>query len=38
VRYGPFAFPVETVRDIKFVEPVQLRTEILRGEVVAAKQ
>jgi hypothetical protein len=33
VRYGPFAFPVETVRDIKLVEPVKTESRLVSGSM-----
>ena len=31
VRYGPFAFPVETVRDIRQIEPVKIESRLVSG-------
>ena len=33
VRYGPFAFPVETVRDIRQVEPVKTESRLVSGSM-----
>jgi len=33
VRYGPFAFPVETVRDIKLVEPARTESRLVSGSM-----
>jgi hypothetical protein len=33
VRYGPFAFPVETVRDIREVQPVKAESHLVSGSM-----
>ena len=33
VRFGPFSFPVETVRDIKLVEPVKTQSHLVSGSM-----
>lgn len=33
VRYGPFSFPVETVRDIRLQEPVKTESRLVSGSM-----
>jgi hypothetical protein len=33
VRYGPFSFPVESVRDIRLVEPVKTESHLVSGSM-----
>ena len=33
VRYGPLSFPVETVRDIRLVEPVKTESHLVSGSM-----